>query len=177
MASALVAGATLALTACGGVLGGKGVNAALAADLAKVGCAITVAADEDANYTAATGLTKGAFKGNRADDLSNAARRHAIIGSRLAEIATAETSLAKLKPSSVREKALTSAAKANLADMRALLTFDRAHSPYDTSGNLPDGSGGQFDAAVQELRPEEQAALRPCTKPPDLLRRTATYNP
>lgn len=178
VASALVAGATLAVSGCGGVLGAKSLDQELTTKLGQVGCTIAKAADEDANYTAATGLAKGTFKGKPADDLSNTARRKLIFSERLSEIAGAAATVAALRPVTPTEEALVAAAKANLTDLKALLTFDQTHSPLDDSAELPDGSGGQLEAAVQEqLRPDEQGPFKACEKPADLVRRSAAYNP
>jgi multidrug efflux pump subunit AcrA (membrane-fusion protein) len=178
VASALIAGVTLVLGGCGGLLGAKSIAQELTTKLGQVSCTIAKAAAEDANYTTATGLAKGAFKGNPADDLSNTARRKLIFSQRLSEIAGATATVAALRPVTPTEKALVAAAAANLTDLHALLTFDQAHSPFDNSGALPDGSGGQLEAAVQEqLRPDEQGPFKTCSKPPDLVRRSAAYNP
>ena len=169
-ASTLVVGAAIAV-GCGGVLGGA-ANQEFLTSFSPVACAIANGVAEDQNFVAAAG---SGIRASREDDYAITASRQAIFDARLAELREAKATLDFLGVVTSDLTALVAAAKVDLADVTALITYDRTLPPDDAI-EPPDVVPGALAAAIESQRQEVRTALTACTVPADLARRSALYN-
>ena len=171
-----MAGAALAFSGCGGVLG-SGVSPTIEA-VVPVNCAVDNAVAEDQNYgNAVFDATSGLpFTGTPRNDFLNAANRNRIFGARLAELERQRAVLAALEPKDDIDRQFVAASRKDLAQAEALMRFDRKWKPADpkTPTTTP-----PVPSAIQDLLPTTSDAVQKrfnaCAPPADLAKRTKEY--
>jgi len=137
--SAVLAGAALVASGCGGVLGSS-VSDTIKAS-APLGCAIQHANRENDVYSAAVDMAFGnsgqKFRGFKSDNLSVDANRRRIFGARLAELArTAHDAASDKGAQSDEERQVLAAMRADLTATRILMRYDMRWAPGDPKAPL-----------------------------------------
>lgn len=142
--------------------------------LRPVACTITQANAENLTYTNA--FAAGTFTGAKADDLEVRANRERIFAPLLATLRRQQADVAALKPSTPEEKALVTAALADVKASIQLMDFDRRWAPTDASAPLaPDVFPTDLDEAISSSSQDVRQTFDGCTLPAETLRRQKAY--
>jgi len=176
--SAVLAGAALAASGCGGVLGSS-VSDTIKAS-APLGCAIDHANRENDVYSAAVDMAFGTspqkFRGFKSDDLSVDANRRRIFGARLAELArTAKDAASDKGTQNDEERQILAAMRADLTATRILMRYDTRFAPGDTKAPLSTEVATNLSDLLVGASSGIKKALGNCTVIPASERRAFEY--